>query len=144
MKGERTNPATRPPGGPVQNGLTAQLKKRYSNTGRGFTLDITFTVAPGITIVFGPSGAGKTTLLDCIAGLTIPESGRIKVGDRVLFDHETNLPTHSRKIGYVFQDLALFSHLTIRKNVEYGLSGSDRRQRADTILESFRIAHLRD
>jgi len=128
----------------VQNGLTAQLKKCYSNTGRDFTLDIAFTIAPGITIVFGPSGAGKTTLLDCIAGLTIPDSGKIVVGDRILFDHDTNLPAQSRKLGYVFQDLALFPHLTVGTNVEYGLTGSDRRQKADTILESFRIAHLRD
>jgi len=144
MKPEKTNPAARLLGDAAQNGLTAQFKKSYSDTGRDFTLDITFTVAPGITIVFGPSGAGKTTLLDCIAGLTIIESGRIKVADRVLFDRDTNLPTPSRKIGYVFQDLALFPHLTIGKNVEYGLTGSDRRQKADTILESFRIAHLRD
>jgi molybdate transport system ATP-binding protein len=144
MKTEKTNPATRLPGDPtLQNGLTAQLYKHFHSTGRDFTLDITFTIAPGITIIFGPSGAGKTTLLDCLAGLTIPGSGKVVVGDRILFDHETNLPTQSRKLGYVFQDLALFPHLTVGKNVEYGLTGSDRRQKADAILESFRIAHLR-
>jgi molybdate transport system ATP-binding protein len=142
MKTETANPAIRLPA--TQNGLTAQLQKRYPGSGRDFTLDITFTLAPGITIIFGPSGAGKTTLLDCIAGLTIPDSGKIKVGDRILFDHETNLPTQTRKLGYVFQDLALFPHLTARKNVEYGLIGNARRQKADAILESFRIAHLRD
>jgi molybdate transport system ATP-binding protein len=127
-----------------QNGLAVQIHKRFSGAGRDFTLDITFTIAPGITIIFGPSGAGKTTLLDCIAGLTSPESGKIVASDRILFDHQANLPARSRKIGYVFQDLALFPHLTARKNVEYGLTGSDRRQKADAILESFRIAHLRD
>ena len=128
----------------VQNGLTAQLQKRYSGPEGDFTLDIAFTIAPGITIVFGPSGAGKTTLLDCIAGLAVPDAGRITVGDRILFDHDTNPPTQSRKLGYVFQDLALFPHLTVGKNVEYGLTGSERRQKADAILESFRIAPLRD
>ena len=128
----------------MQNGLTAQFRKHFHGNGRDFELDITFTLAPGITIIFGPSGAGKTTLLDCIAGLTIPDSGTIKVGDRILFDRDTNLPTQNRRIGYVFQDLALFPHLTARNNVEYGLTGNERRQKADAMLEAFRIAHLRD
>jgi molybdate transport system ATP-binding protein len=132
-----------------QNALTTQFQKRFSNAGRDFTLDIRFTIAPGIAIIFGPSGAGKTTLLDCIAGLTIPDSGRIAVTGRILFDDSThtNLPVQHRKIGYVFQDLALFPHLTVGKNIEYGLAGvgrSDRRKRSDAILESFRIAHLRE
>jgi molybdate transport system ATP-binding protein len=135
----------------LQNGLTVQLGKRFPSARRDFALDIAFTIAPGITILFGPSGAGKTTLLDCIAGLTTPDSGKIAVGDRVLFDHahQTNLPVQSRKLGYVFQDLALFPHLTVGKNVEYGLAGlnkdkSGRRKKSDAILESFRIPHLRD
>jgi molybdate transport system ATP-binding protein len=132
----------------VQNILTIQLRKRFANAGRDFALDVGFSLAPGITIIFGPSGAGKTTLLDCIAGLTRPDSGKIEVGDRILFDHarETNLPVQRRSIGYVFQDLALFPHLTVEKNVEYGIGGlskSERRKRSDVILESFRIAHLR-
>jgi molybdate transport system ATP-binding protein len=111
-------------------------------------LDVGFSLAPGITIIFGPSGAGKTTLLDCVAGLTTPDSGKIEVGERVLFDHarKTNLSVQSRRIGYVFQDLALFPHLTVAENIEYGLSGVDkngRRQKRDAILESFRISHLR-
>ena len=135
----------------MQDALTVQLHKRFANAGRDFTLDVIFTIAPGITIVFGASGAGKTTLLDCIAGLTIPDSGQLTVGERALFDHArgTNLPVQTRKIGYVFQDLALFPHLTVRKNVEYGLARldkdqSERRKKSDAILESFRISHLRD
>jgi molybdate transport system ATP-binding protein len=131
----------------LRHALTIQIHKRFANAGRDFTLDIGFTLAPGITIIFGPSGAGKTTLLDCIAGLTTPDSGKIVVGERVFFDRETNLPVQSRKIGYVFQDLALFPHLSVQKNVEYGLAGvrkSERRKKSDAILESFRIADLRD
>ena len=129
--------------------LAVQLNKHFSAAGRDFALDLSFTVTPGITIVFGPSGAGKTTLLDCISGLTTSDSGKIAVGDLVFFDHGhgTNLPVQNRKIGYVFQDLALFPHLTVGRNVEYGLAGingSDRRKKADAILESFHIAHLRD
>jgi molybdate transport system ATP-binding protein len=133
----------------MQGALAVQLRKHFANAGRDFILVLRFTIAPGITIIFGPSGAGKTTLLDCIAGLTTPDAGRIGVGDRTLFDHahQTNLPVHHRKIGYVFQDLALFPHLTVGKNVEYGLTGiekSERRNEGDAILESFRIAHLRN
>jgi molybdate transport system ATP-binding protein len=148
MRTERINPGVLADCA-SQNVLTAQLRKSFSNAGRDFTLDVLFTIAPGITIVFGPSGAGKTTLLDCIAGLTMPDSGKIAVGDRVFFDHaqRTSLPVQSRKVGYVFQDLALFPHLTVEKNVDYGLAGaprSERRKNRDAILESFRIAHLRD
>lgn len=131
----------------LRHALTIQIHKRFANAGRDFTLDIGFTLAPGITIIFGPSGAGKTTLLDCIAGLTTPDSGKITVGECVFFDREMNLPVQSRKIGYVFQDLALFPHLTVQKNVEYGLAGvrkSERRKKSETILESFRIADLRE
>jgi len=140
----------------MQEALTVQLHKRFANAGHDFTLDVTFTIVPGITIIFGRSGAGKTTLLDCIAGLTIPDSGKITVGERILFDQaqKTNILVQSRRLGYVFQDLALFPHLTVRTNVEYGLAGSDlirlnkdkheRRKKSDTILESFRISHLRD
>jgi molybdate transport system ATP-binding protein len=145
MKTERANLAvTGPTDSAQQSALTVQLQKHYPGAGRNFALNITFTLNSGITIIFGPSGAGKTTLLDCIAGLTIPDSGRIKAGDRIFFDLETNLPAQSRRIGYVFQDLALFPHLTVGKNVEYGLGGEERRQKADAILESFHIAHLRD
>jgi molybdate transport system ATP-binding protein len=132
----------------MQGSLTIQLQKRFSNAGRDFTLDVSFALAPGITIIFGPSGAGKTTLLDCVAGLTVPDSGKLAVADRVLFDHAsgTNLPVQSRKLGYVFQDLALFPHLSVGQNVEYGLVGAkgERKKKSDAILESFRISHLRD
>jgi len=130
----------------LRHALTIQIHKRFANAGRDFTLDAGFALAPGITIIFGPSGAGKTTLLDCIAGLTTPDSGKIVVGERVFFDRKTNLPVQSRKIGYVFQDLALFPHLTVQKNVEYGLAGVgkiERQKKSDAILESFRIADLR-
>ena len=129
--------------------LTVSVGKHFSGAGRDFALDVSLDVPPGITILFGPSGAGKTTLLDCIAGLTTPDSGRITIGARVLFDraNRTNPPVQHRRIGYVFQDLALFPHFTVRRNVEYGLTGQDageRRRRSDQVLESFRISHLRE
>jgi len=145
MRTESKNPL---PDYPSHNGLTVALRRRYSNGATNFTLDVAFTIAPGITIIFGPSGAGKTTLLDCVAGLATPDSGRIAVGDRVLFDQAsgTNVPVQNRNAGYVFQGLALFPHLTVEKNVEYGLTApsNERKKKSDAVLESFRIAELRN
>ena len=127
--------------------LTVQLRKRLGRTSGGFSLDVEFNAAPGITILFGPSGAGKTSILDCVAGLLSPDSGRITIGGRVLFDASMgiDLPASKRQVGYVFQDLALFPHLTVWENVEYGLSHllpRQRRERCATILDAFRVAGL--
>jgi molybdate transport system ATP-binding protein len=128
--------------------LAVEIRKTFTGSEREFSLEIASECAPGITILFGPSGAGKTTLLDCIAGLTAPDAGRIAVGERVFFDpaRGVNVPVQHRRIGYVFQDLALFPHLSVEKNIAYGLSGldaSERRRRSEAILESFSISHLR-
>jgi molybdate transport system ATP-binding protein len=130
-------------------GAGAPLSIRVKKTLGKFTLDCEFTAPSGITILFGTSGSGKTTLLDCVAGLSAPETGRIAIGDQVLFDSEQriNIRAEHRNTGYVFQDLALFPHLTAGVNVEYGLFRlpvSSRRTRMQAILESFRIADLRD
>lgn len=124
--------------------LSARLQKRLSEN---FALSVEFSVPPGITMLFGASGSGKTTFLRCVAGLLRPDSGLIKVGEQVLFDSDRGLdvPVSERKVGFVFQDLALFPHLTVAQNVEYGLRKLDQgqiRQRSENILESFRIAGL--
>ena len=128
---------------PAANAVEVNIGKRF---GSAFELKATFTASPGFTILFGPSGAGKTTLLDCIAGLAVPDSGRITVGERVFFDGKTNVSVMQRNVGYVFQDLALFPHLSVEKNLEYGIAGlpaAERRRRIDAVLNSFRIAELR-
>jgi molybdate transport system ATP-binding protein len=125
--------------------LAVQIRKRFANNG-GFELNVSCSIQPGINILFGPSGAGKTTLLDCIAGLASPDSGRIAIGRRILFERGSRVAVQNRQIGYVFQDLALFPHLTVEKNIHYGLAGVDaneRRRRSDAMLESFRGTHLR-
>jgi molybdate transport system ATP-binding protein len=132
---------------PAQPQLQASLRKRLPSEQRDFLLEVDFQAAPGFTILFGPSGAGKTTLLDCVAGLTTPDSGRIALRDRVLFDatQRINLPVAKRRIGYVFQDLALFPHLTVEANVRYGLAHlpqSERSAKSSAILQAFRIPHL--
>jgi molybdate transport system ATP-binding protein len=75
----------------------------------------------------GPSGAGKTTVLNAIAGLVTPLAGRIEIDGRVLFDSaaRVDVPTHRRRIGYVFQDARLFPHLDVRRNLRYGRHGRD-------------------
>ena len=89
----------------------------------------------------GPSGAGKTTVLRAIAGAIRPAAGRVAVGERVLFDRDRriDLPPEARRVGYVFQEYALFPHMTVRDNV--GFAG---RARVDELLERFGIAGLAD
>src|SRR6266851_6226137 len=130
----------------ISNALSVQIRKRFA--GGGFELNAEFAIPPGITILFGPSGAGKTMLLDCIAGLAVPDFGRIVMDNQIFFDsgRGTSLPVRRRKIGYVFQDLALFPHLSVESNIQYGLTGVDagvRDQRSNAIVGSFRISHLR-
>ena len=121
-------------------------RAKHHETG-DFVLDVRFRAEPGFTIVFGPSGAGKTTLLDCIAGLSCPDEGRIAAGDRVLFDSSSgvNLSPARRHVGYVFQDLALFPHMTVEQNVQYGLihlPREERKRSSAAILKSLRIDDL--
>jgi len=129
--------------------LTERVKLERSRAGSPpFVLDISIQVPIGITILFGPSGAGKSTVLDCIAGLVRPDSGRITVGEKVLFDSESgvNCPTQARRIAYVFQTLALFPHMTAEENVAFGLDALPREQRstrAEEILKAFRVDKLR-
>jgi len=127
--------------------LDVQLRKRFAAEAREFVLEVEFRAAPGFTILFGPSGAGKTTVLDCIAGLVKPDSGRIAMGDRILLDRgqSTDLSVSKRRVGYVFQSLALFPHRTVERNVQYGLQHlpqAERVARASAILQAFRIGHL--
>ena len=90
-----------------------------------FTLDLRETLAARAVALFGPSGAGKTTTLDAVAGLRRPDEGLIRIGRRVLFDsrRRIDLPPYERRVGYVPQDLALFPHLDVRRNVLYGARG---------------------
>ena len=95
--------------------------------------------------LLGPSGCGKTTLLRLIAGLETPDSGEITVGDTVMASATEWVPPERRNIGMVFQDWALFPHLSVRKNVEYGLDREERKTgRASESLEMVGLAHLGD
>ena len=138
---------------PANPTLSARIRKSFPSTEREFSLVVDFNAAPGFTILFGASGSGKTTLLDCVAGLATPDAGRIAVGERVLFDADrhdtgsrTNVPVAKRGVGYVLQALALFPHLTVEQNTEYGLAHLPRparKQRVVAMLQEFRIEQLR-
>ncbi len=105
---------------------------------RAFALELTLEVAGTVALV-GPSGAGKTTVLRATAGLVRPRGGRITVDGETWFDAErgVHLPPDGRRVGLVFQEYALFPHMTVRANVEYA-----RKHAADEYLQRFRIAHL--
>lgn len=131
----------------VNSTLSARIRKAFSSTEREFSLDVEFSAAPGFTILFGPSGSGKTTLLDCVAGLATPDAGKITVGDRVFLDENgsVDIPIAKRGVGYVLQDLALFPHMTVEQNIEYGLSSlsrADREDKAAFMMREFRIERL--
>jgi molybdate transport system ATP-binding protein len=124
--------------------LTAAIRTRLSSQ---FALDVRLSAAPGITMIFGESGSGKTTLLRCLAGLRRPDSGEIVIGDRVLFDEARGIDVapQRRAVGYVFQHLALFPHMTVERNLHYGLAhlaAATRRARTAAIAARFRIEHL--
>jgi len=87
-----------------------------------FVLTAAIRIEARTAALFGPSGAGKTTILDTIAGLRTPRRGSIAIGGRVLFssDQGVNLPPHHRHVGYVPQDVALFPHMDVRRNLLYG------------------------
>jgi len=98
--------------------LDVDIERRLGD----FQLKARFTAHAGLTAFFGRSGSGKTSLANAIAGLDRPDTGRISVGDTVLFnaDEGLHLPPERRRIGYVFQEARLFPHITVRENLEYG------------------------
>jgi len=93
-----------------------------------FTLEITAHVEARALALFGPSGSGKTSVLETIAGLRVPQRGRIAVNGHTLFDKErhVNTPPRHRRVGYVPQDVLLFPHLDVRQNVTYGRRSGSR------------------
>jgi molybdate transport system ATP-binding protein len=133
----------------TQSALAANVHlERASRRDHKFVLDVALELPAGATIIFGPSGAGKSTLLDCIAGLLKPQRGKITIDEQALFDAEAGIdvrPEH-RHIGYVFQSLALFPHMTVHDNIAYGLANlppEQQDQRVSEILSAFRIESLR-
>jgi len=117
------------------------LQARYALQLGNFKLDVNFTVpATGLTALFGSSGSGKSTCLRCIAGLEKPASGFLQLADRVWQDSQQGIfqPPHRRPFGYVFQDAALFPHLSVKDNLLYGfkrIPADQRRLAVDEVVE---------
>ena len=110
-------------------------------------LAVDFTCAPGdVLAIFGPSGSGKTTILRTIAGLHAPRKGRIHVGGNVWLDtaNGVNLPPHRRAVGFVFQEYALFPHLTALENVVAALGHRPRGERKTRAADLLALVHLAD
>jgi molybdate transport system ATP-binding protein len=110
----------------------------------GFSLDIEFQADAGVTVLFGPSGAGKTLTLDCIAGFVKPDDGRILLDDQILFDAaaQVSLRPQRRHCGYVFQNYALFPHMTLRENLVFAAERwprLERHRRVNEMLERFHL-----
>ncbi len=103
--------------------LCIDVKKTLRSGGRCFELSACFRARSRSIVLFGPSGSGKTLTLRAVAGLMAPDEGRIELDGRVLFDSAAgvNLPARQRGVGLVFQDYALFPHLTVFQNVGFGL-----------------------
>ncbi len=120
--------------------LSVAIRREFA----GYTLNVNFTSTSGVTALLGPSGAGKTLTLRAIAGLLQPTSGRIVLNTRVLFDSssKTNVPARERLVGYVFQQYALFPHLTVAENVAYGLHTWPREQRNARVQEMLALIGL--
>jgi len=126
--------------------ISARLRKTFPARpdSAPFSLELEFQAAAGVTVLFGPSGSGKTLTLDLIAGFERPDDGRILLDDDILFDGAAAvcLAPQSRNCGYVFQDYALFPHMTLRQNLEFAAERRprlERHRRVNEMLEKFRL-----
>ncbi|NET64757.1 MAG: molybdate ABC transporter permease subunit [Moorea sp. SIO1G6] len=122
-------------------GLLVDLRKEVSSS---FTLDAKFTANGKPLGILGASGSGKSMTLRCIAGLATPTQGRIVLNGRVLFDSKQgiNVPPHQRRIGFVFQNYALFPHMNVAENIGFGLQELPKAQRNKRVWKYIELMHL--
>ncbi|MBT8416217.1 MAG: ABC transporter ATP-binding protein [Silicimonas sp.] len=121
------------------------LTRRFG--GRAVVSDVSLSVLPGqVTCLLGPSGCGKSTTLRIIAGVERQDAGRVIVDGQVMSDGALHCPPEVRQIGLMFQDFALFPHMSVADNVSFGLSGgkSDKRRRAEEILDRVHLGGFAD
>src|SRR5581483_7940483 len=127
--------------------IRARLRKTFFAwpDSASFSLDLEFQAAAGGIVLFGSSGAGKMLMLDLIAGFLRPDDGRILLDDEILFDGAAGvcLAPQVRNCGYVFQNYALFPHMTLRQNLEFAAERRprlERHRRVNEMLERFRLS----
>lgn len=117
--------------------LQVDINKRLFH----FELEAKFVLQSQIMVLVGKSGSGKTSLLNCIAGITQPDSGNILLNEQTFFSSAGSLPIQRRKIGYLFQDYALFPHMTVGKNIIYGMKDEKLTRR---LMKELQIEHLEE
>ena len=130
--------------------LRCDITTRFTGDAGGFELDASFQASSTSIVLFGPSGSGKTLTLMTLAGLLTPRAGHISVRGVTFYDSRAgvNVPARKRNVGVVFQDYALFPHLTVRENVAFGLKrpfrplNTEQRRKVEELLELFGIAAL--
>jgi len=122
--------------------LEVNIKKTIGS----FSLGVKFSVDREILSVLGPSGSGKTVTLLCIAGLMRPDTGYIKLNGRLLYDCQEHicLSAQQRNIGFVFQNYALFPHLTVKENIAYGIKYYSRDDISSRVQELLELMHIPD
>lgn len=123
-------------------GIQVNIQKQLTQ----FTLDVAFTAQQETLGLLGASGSGKSMMLRCIAGVETPTQGQIILKGRTLFDSKRgiNLPSHQRKVGLVFQNYALFPHLTVAQNIAFGLQHLPPKQRSHRVKEQLMLVHLEE
>lgn len=133
--------------------IDVDLQLSVADGRRSFTLSAAFASDAAFVALYGPSGSGKSLTLQAMAGLLRPTAGHVRVAGRTLFDRAAgvDLPPAARRIGYLFQDYALFPHLSVRQNIGFGLTSWRKRrlsaaqqQRIDQLLENFGLSSLAD
>ena len=131
--------------------IEVDIRKTLRSNGRDFTLDVKFACEDDLGVVFGPSGAGKSLTLRAIAGLEKPDFGRVVIAGKVVFDSAAGIdvPASERAVGYLFQDYALFPHLTVEENIGFGVKRwwqrqlpADAGRRVADLLELFELRGL--
>lgn len=125
--------------------LDVSVQKEF----RGFTLDVAFRTGGKCLGILGASGCGKSMTLRSVAGIQTPDRGRIALGERVLYDSgtKTDLPPQRRRVGYLFQNCALFPNMTVAENLAAGLGKASRREKEQTVarmVEKFRLTGLEE
>lgn len=126
----------------VKNMLQVTIKKKLGN----FLLDVDFKMEGGVFAILGASGCGKSMTLKCIAGIERPDEGRIVLNDRVLFDSQKriNLPPQKRKVGYMFQDYALFPNMNVVQNIQAGMGRKPDHEKVTEYINGFQLKGLEE
>lgn len=119
------------------------LKFKYKNSSEEVIKNFNLQIAEGeIISILGESGSGKSTILRLVAGLEVPTGGMIKIGDKIMVDDSIFVEPEKRGVGMVFQDYALFPHLTVEGNVKFGLKKMNSREKAERLEEVLNLVNL--